>query len=152
MIHPNGLTLHGCEEPIPPGVDISVPIQPIHLDEDIYPDAHKYVPLRFCEDANVRRMQRNFAGRGEEGSETEKLPRGAQKSTVTIDDAFLGFGVVGRHACPGRFFALVEMKIFVAHLLLNYEVEPLKTRPQPVKLMWLNYPSSATVRVRKRDT
>lgn len=31
----------------------------------------------------------------------------------------LGFGV-GNHACPGRFFAANEIKIFLCHMLLNY--------------------------------
>ena len=34
----------------------------------------------------------------------------------------MSFGY-GRHACPGRFFADCEIKMIMAHLLLNYEFE-----------------------------
>ena len=50
------------------------------------------------------------------GTKTNK-----ENSTVTLDDAFLGFGF-GKHACAGRFFVLNEMKIFVAHMVMNYDV------------------------------
>lgn len=76
--------------------------------------------------------------------------RGKAKSPVSLDDAFLGFGF-GKHACPGRFFALHEMKLFVAHMLLNYEIEPLPTRAPAWPLVWLNLPlNGAKIRVRRR--
>jgi cytochrome P450 len=31
--------------------------------------------------------------------------------------------VVGKHACPGRFFAGNELKAMMVHLLLNYDVK-----------------------------
>lgn len=40
-----------------------------------------------------------------------------QFATVSLDH--LGFGY-GKHACPGRFLAGTEIKIALAHLLLNY--------------------------------
>jgi len=71
------------------------------------------------------------------------------KSAATLDRAFLGFGF-GRHACPGRFFAIHEIKIFVAHMLLHYDVEPLEQRPKLKNLSWLRVPDeSATIRVRR---
>lgn len=43
------------------------------------------------------------------------------------------------------------MKILVAHMLLNYDIEDLAKRPKPVAIMWLNLPAvNATVRVRRR--
>ncbi|KAI0809679.1 ent-kaurene oxidase [Xylaria sp. FL0064] len=148
VINPHGIMLENCKEPIPAGIDIGVPIQPIHLDEVIYPDAKSYHPFRFAQPEEVQRMQEIFE-HNEGFAEDQHLNRdGKQTQAVTLDDAFFGFGV-GRHACPGRFFALVEMKLFVAHFLLNYELEHFKTRPQPAKIIWLNYPSDASIRVRK---
>ncbi|KAF2177794.1 ent-kaurene oxidase [Zopfia rhizophila CBS 207.26] len=73
------------------------------------------------------------------------------KSSVTLDDSFLGFGF-GKHACPGRFFALNEMKLFVAYLVQHYDIEHLKERPKPVNVMWYKFPSDkATIRVRRRQ-
>ncbi|KAH7048220.1 cytochrome P450 monooxygenase [Macrophomina phaseolina] len=40
-----------------------------------------------------------------------------------------GFGF-GGHACPGRFFAINEMKIIFAYLLLNYDIKTRDGRPK----------------------
>ena len=72
------------------------------------------------------------------------------KSTVTLDDSFLAFGVPGKWACPGRFFALLELKIFVAEMLPNYEFEYLKERPKPHYLMWARYPPDVPIRIKRR--
>lgn len=39
---------------------------------------------------------------------------------VSTSPEFLSFGH-GAHACPGRFFASNEMKIVLAHLIMNYD-------------------------------
>jgi cytochrome P450 len=39
---------------------------------------------------------------------------------VTTDDSYIPFGH-GKSACPGRFFASNEIKIVLAHLLLQYD-------------------------------
>lgn len=36
----------------------------------------------------------------------------------------------GRHSCPGRFFAALEIKTIFALLLSNYELQPLEQRPR----------------------
>lgn len=152
VVHADGLRLSNAKDPVPMGTDISVPIQPIHHDESIYPEARRYLPFRFADHNTVLKIQSKLSLVDTENIRLQAV--GMQhksniRSTVTLDDHFLGFGVNGKHACPGRFFALVEMKLFVAHLLLNYEVEYLQERPAPVSIIWLNHPSSATVRVRK---
>lgn len=145
-------------------MDISVPIQQIHHDEAIYPDPLRYQPFRFAEADSIRHMRAGFSSVGQQNrfnfdGKTEDKDRqhadqhgkNTFKSTATLDDTFLGFGVSGKHACPGRFFALVEMKIFIAEVLLNYDVEYLPARPPPLHLLWLNYPSNASIRIRKRS-
>lgn len=45
----------------------------------------------------------------------------------------------GRHACPGRFFAAVEVKIFVATVVMNYDVELKdKGKTMPVRRFDIN--------------
>ncbi|GKT51020.1 cytochrome P450 monooxygenase easM [Colletotrichum spaethianum] len=39
---------------------------------------------------------------------------------ISTSPGFLGFGH-GLHACPGRFFASNEMKIVLAHSIMNYD-------------------------------
>ena len=39
---------------------------------------------------------------------------------VSPSPEHMGFGF-GRHACPGRFFAINEVKIALSHILLKYE-------------------------------
>jgi len=35
---------------------------------------------------------------------------------------YLAFGL-GKHACPGRFFASNELKLVLAHLVVSYDVK-----------------------------
>lgn len=44
---------------------------------------------------------------------------------VSPSPEHLGFGL-GTHACPGRFFAANEIKIFLCHMLLKYDFEFVK--------------------------
>ncbi|KAG7096044.1 hypothetical protein E1B28_006725 [Marasmius oreades] len=41
---------------------------------------------------------------------------------TSTSESFLAFGG-GRHLCPGRFFAAMELKMFMAYLVLNYDVK-----------------------------
>lgn len=107
-----------------------MPTEAIQYDETIYPNPYQYNPFRFAHP---------------DDSEDVKV-----KSTVTLDHTFLGFGTPGRFACPGRFFALLEIKIFVADVLLNYDVEFLKARPKPIYMMWARYPPDIKIRIRRK--
>ncbi|KAI6360231.1 hypothetical protein MCOR03_006256 [Pyricularia oryzae] len=70
------------------------------MDENIYPDPHRYNPYRFTE------MRQN-------GNENKA-------HLVSVSPTHFGFGH-GIHACPGRFFAANEVKIALAHMLLKYD-------------------------------
>ena len=35
----------------------------------------------------------------------------------------------GRHACPGRFFAALEMKLLLVYVVMNYDVRVIGKRP-----------------------
>lgn len=105
---------------------LTVPLEAVHLDEDLYPNARQYFPFRFAGSADTK-----------------------QKLLVSLDDGFLSFGT-GRWACPGRFFASMEMKILMAKLILDYDVDYIKERPRPWSISWMNLAPWAKMRVRRR--
>lgn len=70
-------------------------------DETIYPSPKVYDGFRF------------YTKRQEPGNEQ-------RFQFVTTSRESFGFGH-GVHACPGRFFAANESKIFLVHLLLKYD-------------------------------
>lgn len=137
----------------------------IHRDEAIYPHANRFNPFRFTQPSLLRSILDSLNPEQSGGKPTSSHSRTEKentsisqitasgskvKSTVALDDTFLGFGF-GKHACPGRFFALNEMKIFVAHMVLNYDVVCLDRRPELTNVLWLKVPyNDGRVRVRKR--
>ncbi|KAK4185242.1 Ent-kaurene oxidase [Podospora australis] len=132
VLDPHGLSLDTPDGKgvfnVPRGTVIATPIDAVHRDPSIYldDDPDKFNPFR---------------------------DGGKLKSAVTLDDSFLGFGF-GRHACPGRFFALHEMKIMVAHMVLNYDVEVVggARPPELTNMVWLKVPyHQGRVRVRRRQ-
>lgn len=83
-------------------------------DESIYPNPDQFDPYRFL---RLRQTP------GHEAS--------AQLITPTPEH--LGFGL-GRHACPGRFFAANEMKVALCHILLKYDIKMAKEWEDPPPL------------------
>ncbi|KAF9467379.1 cytochrome P450 [Collybia nuda] len=86
---------------IPPGHRVALDMKAFHFDPDVYPDPHRCDLFRF---SKLR-----------ESEETD-----TKYGFSTVDAHYLPFSG-GRHACPGRFFAAMELKITLAHLLLNYD-------------------------------
>ncbi|KAL2142991.1 hypothetical protein VTI28DRAFT_450 [Corynascus sepedonium] len=120
---------------IPRGFAVNVPSYPVFRDGDIYPDAEEFKPFRFAEqraDENVDYVKR------------------AAKAFATTSTDYLAFGH-GRNACPGRFFAANELKLMLAHLVLNYDIELGGQRPRS---SWFGLnrvpPLQATIRIKKR--
>ncbi|KAL0567792.1 hypothetical protein V5O48_014202 [Marasmius crinis-equi] len=88
---------------IPAGTKVAAANSFTHRHEEIYPDPDGFVASRFSE-------MRDRKG--------ESIKH--QLVTPTLD--WLNFGI-GKHSCPGRFFAATELKAMFAHLLLNYDVK-----------------------------
>ncbi|KAL9715653.1 hypothetical protein Ac2012v2_000096 [Leucoagaricus gongylophorus] len=72
---------------------------------------------------------------------------------TAINSEFMLFGI-GRSACPGRFFAVAEMKTVIAQILLNYDIkltEEKAGRPQSLHVAGLVHPSrTAKISLKKR--
>lgn len=61
--------------------------------------------------------------------EPEKNAQSRHFSSATFDH--MGFGA-GKHACPGRFFVALELKVILSHLLLKYDISLVPDRTPTV--------------------
>ncbi|KIM83563.1 hypothetical protein PILCRDRAFT_69319, partial [Piloderma croceum F 1598] len=87
---------------IPAGTKISAAADPQHFDPEIFGEnAAEFDGFRFIKLQDV-------------GSVSQRL------ATSTSD--YVGFGY-GRHICPGRHFAVHEIKALVCHVLMNYDLK-----------------------------
>ncbi|KAI0405194.1 cytochrome P450 [Xylaria palmicola] len=85
-------------------------------------------------------------------SQSPAAPGAGRHQFTSIGDASQNFGL-GKHACPGRFFAAQEIKLILSHLLLHYEIKLRdgEARPVPVVFMMTKSPSqTAEVLFRRR--
>ncbi|EKM52437.1 uncharacterized protein PHACADRAFT_260824 [Phanerochaete carnosa HHB-10118-sp] len=89
---------------LPKGTLVAAPLRAMHYDGENYADADTFQPWRFY------RELEEFDGEVN-----------AQSMTTTTP-TYLSFGH-GKTACPGRFFAALELKMIVANLLLNYDIK-----------------------------
>ncbi|PPQ77162.1 hypothetical protein CVT25_010790, partial [Psilocybe cyanescens] len=80
---------------------ISVNVYARHRDEGLYPDAYAFDGFRFVPKAGSGASQPLVA-------------------TPTLE--YHGFGH-GRSTCPGRFFAVTELKTMLAHIVTNYDIK-----------------------------
>ncbi|XP_031354343.1 cytochrome P450 9e2-like [Photinus pyralis] len=80
-----------------------IPIYAIHRDETYYPEPVKFDPERFSEE-NKHKIK---------------------------PFTYLPFGV-GPRNCIGSRFALLEVKIIIAHILRKFEIVPIKNTPIPL--------------------
>ncbi|KAL2787112.1 cytochrome P450 [Aspergillus keveii] len=135
VVHPMGLPLQNPPITLPRGTILSLALGATQRDTSFYDNPNDFDAFRFA-----RASSSSSCGKGSSH----------QSSAVTPDDRYLGFGF-GRHACPGRFFAVAEIKLLLAHMLLDYEIQYVSERPKARSVMGLNYPAAgAVVRVRRR--
>ncbi|KAJ7729803.1 cytochrome P450 [Mycena metata] len=87
---------------IPAGASVSVATHHMHNDERFYPEPEVFKGFRFYDMMTFK-----------DGKPSHQM--------LTTSADYLSFGY-GRHACPGRFFAVNMFKIVMAHLLLNYDI------------------------------
>ena len=113
----------------------------VHNDPEIYLNPTIYNPIRFSrpkEEADASAVHSKVNGTVKQG-------------LTTTSEIFLPFSH-GRHACSGRFFVSQEMKMLFAYMVMNYDIELLKSQPSKV---WFGQASlgqfKAKVRVRRRE-
>ncbi|KAI0280024.1 cytochrome P450 [Russula aff. rugulosa BPL654] len=90
---------------IPAGTIVSVPGGSTHTDERNYSNPDEFDGFRF---AKLREIEGHSAA--------------TKYQSVSTSTEFLAFGV-GRHKCPGRFFAVNEIKGLFAYLIATYDIK-----------------------------
>jgi cytochrome P450 len=118
---------------VPRGTTVAIAIDSIHLNEKIYSDPLKFDPFRF-----VKLKEQDDTGKR------------FDMVTTAVDSLTFGHG---RHACPGRHFAACELKLMLAHVVMNYDVklENQGVRPTDTWIMSACIPNpNAKVLFRKR--
>lgn len=90
---------------IPTGTFVAIANDAMNKDDEVFPDARTFNGFRF---ADMR------DGDGELDSIKHQMV------SLSLDHIVFGHG---RHACPGRFFAVNEIKAMFVHILLNYDVQ-----------------------------
>ncbi|KDR68416.1 hypothetical protein GALMADRAFT_215851 [Galerina marginata CBS 339.88] len=124
----NGIT-------IPAGTHLAFATLATHMDEANYANPSDFRGFRFAE-------MRDEAGEG------------IKHQMVSLSPDYVAFGT-GGHACPGRFFAVTELKAMLAHILLNYDVKLPQNGPRPENVWFQGncLPNGAAeVMFRKRAT
>ncbi|KAF8989849.1 cytochrome P450 [Cyathus striatus] len=117
---------------IPQNTILAVASDCVQRDNDIYPNAHEFDGFRFS--------------RVNDGTGNRK------NDIVSLSNNFLSFGI-GKHACPGRFFAAYQLKLLLSHVIVNYDVkfEDEGVRPEDVLLGFSRNPNpKAEIMFRKR--
>jgi cytochrome P450 len=71
------------------------------MDPAIYPEPEAFDAYRFIKRA-----------------ENQEYAKFSNFSTVSVDHTGFGFG---KHACPGRVYVTLELKILLAHIILKYD-------------------------------
>lgn len=123
----------------------------MYYDEGLYREADRFVWDRFVrkrpETLETITAEHKY---DKEKGEDVKRRGDAAAAAVETDECFTAWGI-GKYACPGRFFAVDLVKMILAHVLVDYEVENLCERPDN---LWIEYnvvlPPGATLKVRRR--
>ncbi|KAM4065656.1 cytochrome p450 [Hirsutella rhossiliensis] len=115
---------------VPRGTWLCLSSGDIQSDDDSFEEARSFKPFRW-----VSKLAE---------SETDKGP-----TLPLTSGKYFVFGH-GRHACPGRWYSFHVMKVVIAYLLVNYEIEPLEKRPSNTIFADINVPPMAPIiRMRK---
>ncbi|KAK3060634.1 hypothetical protein LTS18_008098 [Coniosporium uncinatum] len=150
---PAGLANEKAGWTLPQNAFVGTDVYSVHMDPEIYQRPEEYDAFRFSrerEDFEQKVREREKRGEVVGDGEREELLRLKGMGLVTTSETFLPFGH-GRHACPGRFFVSTELKMLISHLVRNYDIEPLPSRP---KNKWFGQnvipPMKQTIRVRRK--
>lgn len=128
--------------PLPKGSLISFVSQPMHTDPDLFPDPHTFDPYRF-----VRLRKADDAAKKGETDDTGTRSPHSFLSTSNL----LIFGR-GRNSCPGRYFVDFQLKMLIAYMFTNYDIEFVDSgKPVNKWVLEFIFPSKGVqMRVRRR--
>lgn len=145
----NRKVMKGVETPdglhLPVGTRVCVPGYLANLDEAHYTDAQDFDPYRFVQ---ANRFEKSW--------------------TITENFTTFGYGLhVSTHsgqnvrtqsadsrskACPGRWFAIAEMKMVVSYFIANYDLDMIPAMPKGFSLATMLIPSTGyEIRIRERQ-
>ncbi|KAI0045053.1 cytochrome P450 [Auriscalpium vulgare] len=118
---------------IPAGTLVACASRALHRDNETYSDGDVFNGFRFS------------SIRDKEGQSTKH-------QMVVTDKDYLAFGL-GRHACPGRFFAANMLQLIVAHILVTYDVKfpDGQSMPSDMFLAEACFPGDGDLLFRKRQ-
>ncbi|KAI0284729.1 cytochrome P450 [Russula brevipes] len=124
----NGMT-------IPAGTLVAIPASAAHTDERTFPNPNEFDGFRF---SKLRESDEDTVT----GKHQAFSPSSEQ----------LSWGL-GRHTCPGRFFAVNEIKALLAHIVVTYDIkfEEGKGFPPDRCIAALRIPGTANVMFRARQ-
>ena len=135
LVTEDGITL-------PEGSLVAVHAYGSQMMDGIYENAAQWEPFRFSDARESPKEHENNA---------TGYTKGPRMTGVTTGPAFLTFGH-GKHACPGRFFAVQEIKLLVAQIILSFDIQHMNERP---KNKWVGVgqtpPTKAMLTVRKLE-
>ncbi|CAN8100520.1 unnamed protein product [Discula destructiva] len=126
---------------IPAGVIIQTPANGYAHDPDTYPNPDQFDAFRSY---RLREQAGLTSG--------EKASADALNQMVAVSPNHLIFGF-GRHACPGRFFAINEIKMIIGDTLLKYDMKTIdgsKERYKNVQFYEWNAPDKTQKLLFKR--
>lgn len=123
-------------EHLPQGTHIVFPSGPYQHEDELYPNGAEFEPFRFSD--------------GTEGAPKHHV--NGPVNAVSTGKYHFPWGI-GKSQCPGRFFAVHEIKIILAHILLNYDIKPMAKRPASTPIGTFALPDeSITISIRRRST
>ncbi|UPK91460.1 hypothetical protein LCI18_002395 [Fusarium solani-melongenae] len=93
---------------LPEGIIVEAPVSAVNKDPSLFDDPETFDHLRFY------KLQQKAGAKV-----AESVTKG-QLVTVRLDNLIFGYG---KHACPGIFFAVHEIKTILAELLMRFEVK-----------------------------
>ncbi|KAF8467577.1 cytochrome P450 [Russula ochroleuca] len=120
---------------VPAGTIVSIPASAAHIDERIFPNADEFDGFRFL------KLRESDGG-----------TLSSRYQAVSGSSEHLVFGL-GRHICPGRFFAVNEVKALFAHIVTTYDIrfEEGKGAPRQYSIAGFRFPGKANVMFRTRQ-
>ncbi|KAJ7730245.1 cytochrome P450 [Mycena maculata] len=89
---------------LPQGSVVAFAPKPLHHNPQVYNDPDTFDPFRF---AKLRRG--------------DNTAHDIQQSFTNLSNDYIVFGI-GKHGCPGRFFAALKIKVILSELLLSYDI------------------------------